>query len=227
MNKNRVKYIILSLVFILTVSLYSFDLQSFFTLDYIKENYEGLKSAYNNQPLSFGFRFFIVYLLVAAIPLPIPGVVLLSLLAGAIFGIRDGFIIVSFASTLGATIVFLMSRFLFCEIIQKKFKKQLASVNEGMKKNEVSYILGLRLAPVFPFFLINILMGVTKVSTPRYYILSQIGMLPGTLVIVFAGLSIGNIESVKDIFSPQIITSFFLMSTFPFLAKLILTKFKK
>ena len=145
----------------------------------------------------------------------------MTLLGGALFGFWQGLISVSFASTIGATLAFLLSRFLLKDWIQGRYQKQLATLNEGFMKEGAFYLFALRLIPVFPFFLVNILTGVMPIKTRHFYSASQLGMLPGTAVYVYAGTELGKIQSLSDIASPSLLAAFIVLGLFPLIAKKI------
>jgi uncharacterized membrane protein YdjX (TVP38/TMEM64 family) len=165
-----------------------------------------------------------IYIAVAALSLP--GAAILTLAAGALFGNLAGLIMVSFASSIGATLAFLVSRFLLKDYVQKKFGDKLKAINEGVAKEGAFYLFTLRLVPVFPFFVINLAMGLTPIKTLAFYLVSQVGMLPGTFVYVNAGTQIGKLESLKGILSPELIFSFALLGIFPLVAKKIISMIK-
>jgi dihydrolipoamide dehydrogenase len=161
--------------------------------------------------------FFALY--VAVTGLSLPGAALLTLIAGAIFGLLWGTLIVSFASTLGATLAFLVARFLLRDWVQSRFSEKLKAVNRGVAKDGPFYLFTLRLVPLFPFFVINLVMGLSPIRATTFYWVSQIGMLPGTLVYVNAGTQIASIDSLNGILSPTLLASFALLGVFPLLAK--------
>jgi pyruvate/2-oxoglutarate dehydrogenase complex dihydrolipoamide dehydrogenase (E3) component/uncharacterized membrane protein YdjX (TVP38/TMEM64 family) len=194
-----------------------FDLGSLLTLDQLKASRDALQARVQAQPVFTAALFFAVY--VAAAALSIPGAVILTLAAGAMFGLGWGLLLVSFASSLGALLAFLAARYLLRDGIQARFGKALAPINEGVRKDGTLYLLTLRLVPVFPFWLINLLMGLTPMGAGRFYAVSQLGMLAGTAVYVNAGTQLGAIRSPGDILSPALLGSFVLLGLFPLLAK--------
>jgi len=163
--------------------------------------------------------------LVAAFSLPAAG--LLTVASGAILGFWNGVFVVSFASTIGATGAFLMARYLFYDAIQAKFGDRLTAINNGIQREGAFYVFGLRLVPLFPFFVVNVVLGLTKIKTWTFYWASQIGMLAGSAVYVNAGTQLANIDSLGDIASPKLIASFVLLGVFPILAKYLLNFLKK
>ncbi|MCA3168035.1 MAG: TVP38/TMEM64 family protein, partial [Burkholderiales bacterium] len=186
-----------------------FGLGALLTLDNLKASRDTLQAQVQAQPLGMAFLFFAVY--VAATALSIPGAVILTLAAGALFGLGWGLLLVSFASSLGALLAFLAARYLLRDLIQTRFGQALAPINDGVKKDGTFYLLTLRLVPVFPFWLINLLMGLTPMSATRFYVVSQLGMLAGTAVYVNAGTQLIAIRSAGDILSPALLGSFILL----------------
>ena len=187
------------------------------TLDNLKASRDALQAQVLSAPLATAAAFFAVY--VAATALSIPGAVILTLAAGAMFGLGWGLLLVSFASSLGALLAFLVARYLLRDALQARLGKALAPINDGVKKDGTFYLLTLRLVPVFPFWLINLLMGLTPMGAGRFYVVSQIGMLAGTAVYVNAGTQLAAIQSPGDILSPGLLGSFVLLGLFPLLAK--------
>jgi pyruvate/2-oxoglutarate dehydrogenase complex dihydrolipoamide dehydrogenase (E3) component/uncharacterized membrane protein YdjX (TVP38/TMEM64 family) len=194
-----------------------FGLGSLLTLDHLKASRDTLQAQVQAQPLLTAALFFAIY--VAAAALSIPGAVILTLAAGALFGLGWGLLLVSFASSVGALLAFLVARYLLRDAIQARFGKALAPINEGVRKDGTFYLLTLRLVPVFPFWLINLLMGLTPMGAGRFYLVSQLGMLAGTAVYVNAGTQLAAIQSHGDILSPGLLGSFVLLGLFPLLAK--------
>ena len=177
------------------------------------------RGLYLDQPLLTAAVYFIVYVITAA--LSIPGAALLTIIGGMVFGLWTGTLLVSFASSVGATLAFLVSRFLLRDWVQQKFSAHLGTINKGIEKQGGFYLFSLRLIPLFPFWMINLVMGLTPIKTITFYWVSQLGMLAGTLVYVNAGASLGNIEefSPSGILTPAVILSFLLLAIFPFLAR--------
>lgn len=196
-----------------------FDLGALLTLDALKAGRETLQAEVGRQPLAAAALFFVGY--VAATALSIPGAVVLTLAAGALFGLGWGLLLASFASSVGALLAFLVARHLLRDSIQARFGKALAPINDGVRRNGTSYLLTLRLVPVFPFWLINLLMGLTPMGAGRFYAVSQIGMLAGTAVYVNAGTQLANLQSPADILSPGLLGSFVLLGLFPLLARAV------
>ncbi len=203
----------------LVAAFFAFDLGHFFTLDYFKSQQAAINDYYAANPLATAAIFFAAY--VAVTGLSLPGATIMTLAAGAIFGLLWGTVIVSFASSLGATLAFLTSRFVLRDSIQSKFGDKLAAINAGIAKDGPFYLFTLRLVPAFPFFVINLVMGLTPLRTRTFYWVSQLGMLAGTIVYVYAGTEIAKIESLRGILSPGLILSFTLLGIFPLVAKWI------
>jgi pyruvate/2-oxoglutarate dehydrogenase complex dihydrolipoamide dehydrogenase (E3) component/uncharacterized membrane protein YdjX (TVP38/TMEM64 family) len=196
-----------------------FDLNSYLTLQGMKDSLDTFQSQIAQNPvLSIGV-FFAIYVAVTALSLP--GAAILTLAAGALFGLVQGLVIVSFASSVGATLAFLVSRFILRDTVRNKFKEKLKKIDEGVEKQGAFYLFTLRLVPVFPFFLINLLMGLTSLKTWTFYWVSQVGMLAGTAVYVNAGTQLAQIDSLSGIVSPGLIFSFVLLGIFPWIAKAI------
>jgi pyruvate/2-oxoglutarate dehydrogenase complex dihydrolipoamide dehydrogenase (E3) component/uncharacterized membrane protein YdjX (TVP38/TMEM64 family) len=201
-----------------------YDLTGYLSLESLKENRHTLQELYLSNKLTFLLSYFAVY--VISIALSIPGATVLTLAAGALFGLGMGFFVVSFASTIGATLAFLVSRFLFQDWVQQKFGDRLKSFNEGLKKEGPFYLFSLRLIPIFPFFMINLLMGLTALKTWTFYWVSQLGMLPGTLVYVNAGTQLAQIDSLSEVATPSLLMSFVLIGILPLFSKWLVTFLK-
>ena len=197
----------------------------YLTLDNIQSNLDQLQNWRDEHLLFASLAFFVVYVLATAFS--VPGATILTLAGGAIFGLAWGLTLISFASTLGATIAFLLSRFLFRDWVQSRFQQRLKTINQGVEKEGGFYLFTLRLVPVFPFFLINLLMGLTPIRTWTFYWVSQVGMLAGTAVYVNAGTQLAQLKSLSDVLSPSLLLSFVLLGVFPWIAKGLLNKLKK
>ena len=217
MNKKKLGLVIFLLA--LVASYFIFDLGRFFSLDFLKSQQAAIEAYRVANPWTTAGIFFAVYVAVTA--LSFPGAAVLTLAAGAIFGLLTGLIIVSFASSIGATLAFLASRFLLRDWVQNRFGDRLKALNAGVKKDGAFYLFTLRLVPAFPFFVINLVMGLTPIRATTFYWVSQIGMLAGTIVYVNAGTQLGQIDSLAGILSPGLIGSFVLLGIFPLIAKRI------
>ncbi|MBA2466510.1 MAG: FAD-dependent oxidoreductase, partial [Sphingomonas sp.] len=202
-----------------------FDLGSHLTLDNLKARQSELVALVDRRPLLIIGGFFLIYVAVTALSLP--GAVIMTLAAGAIFGLWRGALIVSFASAIGASFAFLSSRYLLRDWVKSRFGQRVAAIDRGIAKDGAFYLLTLRLIPAFPFFLINLAMGLTAMRLLPFYAVSQIGMLPGTLVFVNAGVQLSQIRSTGDVLSAELIGSFVLLGLFPLIAKLLLGRWKR
>lgn len=219
-SRNALRWAAAAVVVVLAVLLYRhFELGSLLTLDSLKASRDGLLAQYQANPGVTLAVFFVVYVAVTA--LSIPGATVLTLAAGAMFGLWVGLVLASFASSIGATLAFLASRYLLRDSVQSRFGKQLAPINEGVKRDGALYLLTLRLVPVFPFFVINLLMGLTPMPARRFYWVSQLGMLAGTAVYVNAGTQLAAIQSLRDVVSPGLLLSFALLGVFPLIGKAV------
>ena len=203
------------------VAYFLFDLGQILSLENFKASQADIVAAKDANPALYIAGFFILY--VAVTGLSIPGAAIMTLIAGALFGVVVGTIIVSFASTLGASLAFLSARFVLREWVQGKFGQRLRAIDEGLEKDGAFYLFTLRLIPVFPFFVINLLMGLTRIKTGTFFWVSQLGMLPATIVFVNAGTQISRIESTAGLLSPMLIASFVALALFPWVAKGLVT----
>lgn len=196
---------------------FMFDVQRFLSLEAMQHSLAALQQAYAEHRVLMVGGFFLCYVLMAAFSLP--GAVVMGLAGGAVFGFWVATIAVSFASSVGATLAFLLSRYLFRDVVQRRFGDSLAAMNEGVAREGAWYLFTLRLIPVFPFFIINLLMGLTPMPVRTFYWVSQLGMLGGTMVFVNAGKELGRLESLSGILSPSILVAFALLGLFPLLVK--------
>ena len=220
------KKAVLALVLIGAIAAYFiFDLGQYLSLENFKASQADIVAAKDANPALYIAGFFLLY--VAVTGLSIPGAAIMTLVAGALFGVVAGTIIVSFASTMGATLAFLSSRYLLRDWVQGKFGERLRAVDDGLEKDGAFYLFTLRLIPVFPFFVINLLMGLTRIKTGTFFWVSQIGMLPATIVFVNAGTQISRIDSTAGLLSPTLIVSFVALALFPWAAKAIVAVVKR
>ncbi|MDB5810664.1 MAG: associated Golgi protein [Betaproteobacteria bacterium] len=201
----------------LFVAFLVFDVGHFFTLAYFKSQQATISEYQAAYPLQTAAIFILIYVVLTA--LSFPGATVMTLVAGAVFGLWWGTLIVSFASSIGATLAFIAARFVLRDSIQRKFGDRLAAINAGIEKEGPFYLFTLRLVPVFPFFVINLAMGLTPIKTWTFYWVSQLGMLAGTIVYVNAGTELAKINSLSGILSPALLASFVLLGFFPLLAK--------
>ena len=218
------RLILLIIIAIFIGAFFYFGLGQYLTLESLKAQQSVIEDYRAAKPFSTVALYVLVYIAVTGLSLP--GATILTLAGGVVFGVLWGTIIVSFASTIGATLAFLAARFLFRDSVTAKFGDSLKAINEGLEREGGFYLFTLRLVPVFPFFMINLLMGLTKMKTWTFYLVSQIGMLAGTVVYVNAGTQLGKIKSLAGILSPALLGSFILLGLFPLLAKKVIAAFK-
>lgn len=221
---TKTRFLIILALFVIAGVFISADLGQYLTLDYLKSQQDALDRLRHLHPIAAAAGFFALY--VAITGLSLPGAALMTLAAGAIFGLSTGTLIVSFASSVGATIAFLVSRLLLRDLVQKRFGEHLKIANRGIERDGSFYLFTLRLVPAFPFFVINLIMGLTPMRTWTFYWVSQLGMLAGTLVYVNAGTQLAQLESLSGILSPGLIASFTLLGIFPLLSKKAVEFFK-
>jgi pyruvate/2-oxoglutarate dehydrogenase complex dihydrolipoamide dehydrogenase (E3) component/uncharacterized membrane protein YdjX (TVP38/TMEM64 family) len=229
-RRNRKKLIIVSVVIAAIVALVLIGrnadvaLFDYLDLQYLKAQQDTIDAYFAANPLLTAGIYFAIYVLVTAFSLP--GAAVMTLAGGAIFGLLWGTVVVSFASTIGATLAFLVSRYLLRDLVQARFGENLRAVNEGIEKDGGFYLFTLRLVPIFPFFVINLVMGLTPLATRTFYWVSQVGMLAGTIVYVNAGTQLARIESLDGILSPGLIASFTLLGVFPLIARKLVDSVK-
>ncbi|MFT2098297.1 FAD-dependent oxidoreductase [Marinomonas sp. 2405UD66-6] len=215
---------LLVIIAVLAAVFFYFDLHKLLTLEGLKSGLDTFEAWRAESPLLIGGAFLVLYVIVTALSLP--GAAIMTLAAGALFGLGWGLLIVSFASSIGATLAFLVSRYLLQDTVQKRFGDRLKAFNEGIEKEGAFYLFTLRLVPIFPFFLINLLMGLTTIRAFTFYWASQLGMLAGTFVFVNAGTQLGQLESLSGILSPPLLLSFVLLGVFPLIAKKLINIIK-
>ena len=215
------KIFLISGIALILVIFFHFELGQYLTLEYVKSQQAQIDQFYQQNAALTIAGFFLVYVAVTAVSLP--GATILTLAAGAIFGLLNGLIIVSFASSIGASLAFLVSRYLFRESIQGKFGSSLESINRGIARDGAFYLFAMRLVPAFPFFVINLVMGLTPIKLKTFYWVSQVGMLAGTVVYVNAGTQLAQIKSASGILSFDLIISFVLLALLPFIGKKIVS----
>lgn len=221
MNSNLIKkLVIVGVILVLIILFKIFGLGQYLTLDYLKEQQAAFTSLYNGHPVTVIGVYMLIYIVVTALSLP--GAAVMTVAGGAMFGLVTGTIVVSFASTIGATLACLVARYLLRDGIQKKFGDKLVKINEGMEKEGGFYLFSLRLVPIFPFFIINLVMGLTSIPLRTFFWVSQLGMLPGTIVYVNAGKELAKIDSLSGILSPGLLLSFILLGLLPIITKKLL-----
>ena len=197
----------------------------YFTFEYLKEQQQFFKDYYALHPTKTIIGFFMIYVTITALAF-IPGAAIMTLLAGVLFKTILGTIIVSFASSIGAVLAFLFSRYILQDFVKNKFSKTISKIDQGVEKEGKFYLFALRLVPIFPFFVINLVMGLTSIKTWTFYWVSQIGMFFGTIIYVYAGTQLGEINKLSDILSTELIIAFVLIGVFPFVAKIVINKIK-
>lgn len=221
---NFSRWALLAVIVTLIAAFFIFDLQYYLTLETLKAQQAAIETYRSNHPGLAVAVYALIYIAVTGLSLP--GAAILTLAGGAVFGLLWGTLIVSFASTIGATLAFLAARFLFRDAVKARFGDRLNIINKGMDRDGALYLFTLRLVPIFPFFVINLVMGLTTLKTQTFYWVSQIGMLAGTVVYVNAGTQLGRLESLSGILSPGLIGSFALLGIFPLLTNKIVEAIK-
>ena len=211
------KIVFVSLIAVAVMTFFALGFNEYLSLEGVKQLQVDLASWRADRPVLLAMSLFSSYVLIAALSLP--GAAVMTLLVGAIFGLGWGLLIASFASSIGATLAFLMTRYVLRDTIQRRFGERLKSINDGVTREGSFYLFSLRLVPVFPFFLINMLMALTPIKLRQFYWVSQLGMLPGTLVYVNAGSQLSELTSLSGILSPSLLFSFVLLGVFPLVAK--------
>lgn len=216
------KTLLLLLVLALAAGFFASGLHRQLDLDTLKAGMGGFAAWRADSPLLVAALYFAAYVAVTALSLP--GAAVMTLAGGALFGLGWGLLIVSFASTIGATLAFLVSRHLLRDSVHARFGERLRAIDQGIARDGAFYLFSLRLVPAFPFFLINLLMGLTPIRTRTFYWVSQLGMLPGTLVYVNAGTELGAVDSLAGVLSPGLVASFVLLGLFPLIARWIVER---
>lgn len=216
--------IVISIILMLTAVWY-FDLTDYLTLEYIKMKQDAFRMLHHEHTYLVVGGFVILYILVTA--LSIPGAAIMTLAAGGLFGFWTALIAVSFASTIGATLACFVSRYILKDWVQNTFGSKIKKIDDGVKKEGAFYLFTVRLVPIFPFFAINLIMGITSLPLRTFFWVSQLGMLPGTAVFVNAGKQLATINDIADVLQPVHIISFALLGVFPLLAKFLLKFIRK
>tara|TARA_R100001509_G_scaffold156035_1_gene118946 strand:- start:2745 stop:4901 length:2157 start_codon:yes stop_codon:yes gene_type:complete len=210
---------ILLIIAAVVATFYALGLDSYLTLDQLKASQSRFDDLLEQYPVAIPAAYFIIYVLVTAVSLP--GATIMTLAGGALFGLWQGLLLVSFASSIGATLAFLVARFLLRETVRARFGERLKAIDRGIQRDGAFYLFTLRLVPIFPFFIINLVMGLTRLRTWTFYWVSQLGMLAGTAVYVNAGTQLAQVERVGDVLSPELLLSFVLLGLFPWIARAI------
>jgi uncharacterized membrane protein YdjX (TVP38/TMEM64 family) len=216
-SKNLIRLSLLGAGLLAVFLFLYLDLEHYLTLSYLQESHARFQRLYAAHQVPVLGGYILLYIAVTALSLP--GAAVMTLAGGALFGFWTGTIAVSFASSIGATLACAVSRFLLRDWVQSRFADKLVAINRGIETEGAFYLFTLRLIPVFPFFIINLAMGLTKLRLSTYYLVSQLGMLPATMVYVNAGRELGRLESLSGILSPRLLISFILLGVFPLAAK--------
>lgn len=217
---SRSKLILLCAIVAIAAALLYFGPDRYLNLEYVKSRLDDLVAYRKANPVLSALAFSALYILVTAAS--IPGALVLTLCCGAIFGFFLGTVIALVSATIGATIAFLVARYLFDDLVKAKMGDKVARIRESFRKEGALYLFSLRLVPVFPFFAINLLMGLTSIGTATYFFASLVGMAPGTMVFINAGTQLAKLDSVQGLLSPTLIASFVLLAVFPYIAKYLL-----
>ena len=211
---------LLGAIVVLVALFFVFDLGRYIDLEFFQAQRAVVVDYYADNRVATILAFMAIYIAMAALSLP--GAAIMTLAAGAVFGLPIGLVLVSFASTIGATLACMLARFLFRDAVQNRFGKYLGRINDGVEKDGAFYLFALRLVPAFPFFVVNLVMALTPIRLWTFYWVSQVGMLAGTAVYVNAGREIGRLASLQGILSPTLLISFALLGVFPIVAKKVL-----
>ncbi|PKH03786.1 TVP38/TMEM64 family protein [Psychromonas sp. MB-3u-54] len=220
---DRKKTIIVILAFV--ALWFVFEFNHLLTLENAKIYQAQLNGYINDNFLLASVLYFILYIVITA--LSVPGSIILTLLGAALFGFWWSLLLVSFASSIGATLAFLFSRYLLQDWVQRRFSGKLKAINRGIEKDGSLYLLTLRLIPLSPFFMINLLMGLTTMPAKKYYLFSQLGMLPATAVFLNAGTQLADINSLSGLLSPSVLLSFAALGLLPFISKFMINRIKQ
>ena len=216
---NKGKLAVLAVIVALVAAFFIFDLRQYFSIEYFQSQRAAIEAYFQANPFQTAMIFFLIY--VGATGLSLPGAAILTLVAGAIFGLLSGVVIVSFASSIGATLAFLASRYVLRDWVQARFGDKLKPINDGVAREGAFYLFALRLVPAFPFFVINLVMGLTPIKTRTFYWVSQLGMLAGTIAYVYAGTQLGQFR-----ISAGLVAAFVILGIFPIVAKRVLDALK-
>lgn len=218
------KLAIVGLIILLIILFKVFGLDQYLTLSSLKEQQANFAQLYSTNKVLVISAYMLIYIIVTALSLP--GAAIMTLAGGAMFGLVPGTIVVSFASSIGATCACFVARYLLRDWVQNKFGDKLTKINEGMEREGGLYLFSLRLVPIFPFFVINLVMGLTPIRMFTYYWVSQLGMLPATIIFVNAGKELAKLDSLKGILSPGLLISFALLGLLPITTKKLLGLYK-
>lgn len=225
MTANRRKILLVCALLGAFVLIYTQLPPGTLTLENLQTRHQALLLYCQQAPIQSAALFFMLYVLVTTLSLP--GAALLTLLGGALFGLWPGILLVSFASTLGATLAMLVSRYLLRDWVQRRFAGPMRTLNDGVARDGAFYLFALRLMPLFPFFVVNLLAGVTTLGVRRYWWVSQLGMLPGAVVFLNAGHQLGQIASLRDILSPGVVFALTLLGLLPLITRWLFARFSR
>lgn len=214
---TRRRLLVATALLALIALFFAFNLGQYFRLEFFRSKQAAIEQFRRENPFAAGGIFFAAYIAITSVS--VPGAAVMNLVGGAVFGVFWGTLLASFASSLGATAAFLSSRFLFRDALRRRFGERLSAIDAGLQREGAFYLFGLRLLPVFPYVLVNLLMGLTPIRTRVFYAVSQLGMLPATLVYANAGTQIATIGSLAEVLSPGLIGSLVLLGIFPLLAR--------
>lgn len=217
LHRNRGRLMLAGALAAIIALFYALGLDRYLSLDYLREREAWMQQMRAVHPLLWALGYFAAYVAITGLSLPLAAAI--TLLAGPIFGLLWGSVIVTFAAACGATLSFLASRYLFRDWVQARFTRQLAAVNKGIERDGVFYLFLLRLIPAFPFFVINLVMGITPMRTRTYFLVSLVGMIPGNVLFVNAGVRLGEVHSLHDFLSPGLIASLVAVGVFPLVVK--------
>lgn len=224
MRRNAVKLSLLLLLLLPVVLFFACGLHHYVTLEAIKSQLVLAKDYYHQHPFITILLFGLVDMAVAAFSIPIA--TLMTLSSGALFDFWTALVVVSIASNFGATVPFLISRYVAHDVVQKRFSKKLAVIQRGIEREGAFYLFALRLTPLFPFWLVNLLMGLTPMRTATYFWVTLIGTMPGRILYIFAGQQLSQLESLRDIASPNLLLAFTALGLFPLLARKLVQRFR-
>ncbi len=217
---SKGKIILVALILVVAGAIIWLGPEKYLNLEFIKSQLDQLVAYREGNPGTTALMFSAIY--IAATAASIPGALVLTLLGGAIFGFVAGTAIVLVSATIGATLAFLVARYLFDDLVQNKMGERVGKIRESFRKEGALYLFSMRLVPVIPFFAINLLMGLTSIRTATFFLASLIGMAPGTMVFINAGTQLAKLDSLKGLLSPALIASFVLLAVFPYIAKYLL-----
>ena len=211
------RFVIIAVVALGIGAFFALGLGQYLSLEYLQASRVRAVEQVNAAPVTASMVFFLIYVVVTGLSLP--GAAVMTVAAGAIFGVWWGVLLVSFASSVGATIAFMISRLVLGDWVQRRFASYLEPINRGFDSEGAFYLFSLRMVPVFPFFIVNLLMGLTRIGVLQFYVVSQLGMLAGTFVFVFAGTQLAEIHKLGDVLSPGLMIALTLLGLFPLVAK--------